>query len=70
MTLPVDISASVVVATIDRPQDLRTCLRCLVAQETSRPVEIVVVDNKPDSGLTPPVTPYFPGVILVDEQRK
>ncbi len=60
---------SVVVATCDRPDDLRRCLRSLVAQESSRPVEIVVVDNRPASGLTPPVVAEFPGVRLVREER-
>jgi O-antigen biosynthesis protein len=68
--LPPDISVSVVVATRDRPYELRDCLRCLLAQVTSRLVEIVVVDNNPISGLTPPVVTEFPGVILVTEQRK
>jgi GT2 family glycosyltransferase len=59
-----------VVATLDRPDDLRECLRCLAAQVTTRPVEIIVVDNNPDSGLTAPVVAEFPGVVLVDERRK
>src|SRR5205814_10222425 len=62
--------ASIVVATYDRPEDLRTCLRCLVAQVSPRGVEIVVVDNNPASGLTPPVVAEFPGVRLVNEPRK
>jgi len=61
---------SVVVATLDRPDDLRECLCCLAAQASPRPVEIIVVDNNPDSGLTPPVVAEFPGVTLVDERRK
>jgi len=58
------------VATLDRPDELRECLRCLVAQVSSRPVEIIVVDNNPDSGLTAPVLVEFPDVVLVDERRK
>jgi len=68
--LPAEVSASIVVATCDRPEDLRTCLRCLVAQRSPRGVEIVVVDNNPASGLTPPVVAEFPGVRLVNEPRK
>jgi GT2 family glycosyltransferase len=68
--LPADVSVSVVVATLDRPDDLRECLRRLVAQESPRLVEIVVVDNNPSSGLTPPVVAEFPGVVLVDEARR
>ena len=65
-----DVPASVVVATYDRPDDLRNCLRHLTAQEATRPVEIVVVDNHPASGLTPPVIAEFPGVVFVDEIRQ
>lgn len=68
--LPPHISASVVIATLDRPDDLRRCLRSLMAQVSPRPVEIVVVDNNPSSGLTPPIVAEFPGVVLVSEQRK
>jgi GT2 family glycosyltransferase len=69
-TLPVDIPVSVVVATLDRPQDLRTCLSHLTAQVSPRPVEIIVVDNNPASGLTPPVVAEFPTVVLVSEPRR
>jgi glycosyltransferase involved in cell wall biosynthesis len=41
-----------------------------LAQETPRQVEIIVVDNNPDSGLTPPVVAEFPGVVLVNESRR
>jgi GT2 family glycosyltransferase len=58
------------VATLDRPDDLRECLTYLVAQETSRTVEIIVVDNHPASGLTPLVVAEFSGVRLVTEQRR
>ncbi|MDY7012784.1 MAG: glycosyltransferase, partial [Cyanobacteriota bacterium] len=68
--LPDSIPVSINLATYDRPDDLRNCLRCLVAQDTSRPVEIVVVDNHPASGLTPPVVAEFPGVKLVSESRQ
>ncbi len=68
--LPADISVSVIVGTFDRPDDLRNCLRCLVAQDSPRQVEIIVVDNHPASGITPPVVSEFPGVILVSEPRQ
>jgi glycosyltransferase involved in cell wall biosynthesis len=68
--LPADVPVSIVVATLDRPDDLRDCLRHLLAQETPRQVEIIVVDNNPDSGLTPPVVAEFPGVVLVNESRR
>lgn len=69
-SLPDDVPVSVVVATFDRPDDLRNCLHHLTAQQTRRLVEIVVVDNHPISGLTPPVVQEFPGVVLVEEARQ
>jgi len=68
--LPDEVPVSVVVATYDRPGDLRGCLRRLTVQESTRPVEIVVVDNNPTSGLTPPVVAEFPGTRLVTEPRQ
>jgi len=68
--LSADVPVSVVVATRDRPGDLRNCLQCLVAQISPRHVEIVVIDNNPGSGLTPPVVADFPDVILVNEPRQ
>ena len=68
--LPPTVAASVVVATYDRPAELARCLGHLRAQETRRPVEIVVVDNHPASGLTRPVVEAVPGVVLVEEPRQ
>jgi len=62
--------ASIVVATYDRPHDLRECLRSLLAQTTTRQTEIIVVDNHPVSGLTPLVVAEFPGVRLLSEPRQ
>ncbi|GFE71018.1 glycosyltransferase [Chroococcus sp. FPU101] len=68
--LPDHISVSIVVATYDRPDDLSKCLSSLISQETSRKVEIIVVDNHPASGLTPPALKQFSDVILVKESRQ
>lgn len=68
--LPDDVPVSIVIATFDRPDDLRNCLTHLRQQNTSRPVEIVVVDNHPSSGLTPPIVRDFPEVVLIKEQRQ
>ena len=68
--LPSTVPASVVVATYDRPAELARCLDRLRAQDTRRPVEIVVVDNHPASGLTRPVVAAAPGVVLVEEPRQ
>src|SRR5690606_30811582 len=62
-------SVSVVISTADRPDDLRTCLTALSAQRYAGRTEIVVVDNRPASGMTPPVVAEFPGVRLVSEPR-
>ncbi len=70
MALNVHIPVSIVIATYDRPQDLKECLSSLLAQRSPRPVEIIVVDNHPASGLTPPMVAEFPGVKLVSELRK
>lgn len=61
---------SIVVATSDRPHDLRECLRSIVAQTTSHRTEIIVVDNRPASGLTAPVVEDFPQVRLIREPRQ
>lgn len=68
--LPDSVPVSIVVGTYDRPDDLAKCLESLVSQETSRKVEIIVVDNHPASGLTPPILNQFPDVMLVKESRK
>lgn len=62
-------SASVVIATRDRPEDLRRCLTSLAAQRTTRRLEVVVVDNNPASGLTAAVAAEFPAVRVHDEPR-
>lgn len=68
--LPPSVPVSVVLATLDRPDDLRQALRGLTAQQTPRELDIVVVDNHPASGQTPRVVAEFPGVRLVEEPRR
>ena len=63
------LSASVVIATCDRPEALRECLGSLSKQKTIHSFEIIVVDNHPASGLTAPVVAEFPGVRKIDEVR-
>ena len=67
--LPSDLPISIIITTCDRPATLATCLRHLQAQQTKRPLEIIVADNRPSSGLTPPIVAQFPGVQLVSEPR-
>ena len=68
---PLDPSCdvSIVIATCDRPGDLRRALRSLSRLRSARRVEIVVVDNHPASGLTAPVVSEYPAVRLVEEER-
>ncbi len=61
--------ASIVIATRDRPEDLRRCLRSLLNHRARTPFEIVVVDNAPRSGKTAPVIAEFPSVTFVPEAR-
>jgi GT2 family glycosyltransferase len=67
--LPASVSVSIVLATYDRPDQLKQSLQSLHGQDSPRNIEIVVVDNHPSSGLTPPVVAQFPGVVLVSEIR-
>lgn len=60
---------SVMVATCGRPDDLRRCLTSLLASETKRRVQFIVVDNRPGSGSTREVLKEFPDVELIEECR-
>lgn len=61
--------ATIVVTTCHRPNELRRCLESLSATRTTRPLQIVVVDNRPSLGSAAPVVREFPGVELVLEHR-
>lgn len=61
---------SIVLATRDRPDDLRRCLRSLRAQRTRHPVEVVVVDNHPATGQARAAAAEYPGVVWVEEPRR
>lgn len=71
VTLPAAVPVCVAVCTYDRPDDLARCLTSLVDQAaaTARPVDLLVVDNHPASGLTSPVVDAFPSVRYVAEER-
>ena len=68
--LPASISASIIISTYDRPEDLQATLRSVCQLHTTRQVEIIVIDNHPASGLTPPVVAQFPQVRYLSERRK
>jgi GT2 family glycosyltransferase len=68
--LPPDIRVSVVIPTCNRPEDLRRCLSALVHERRTRPVEVVVVDNRPGpSSPTRAVVSEFEAIICIDEPR-
>ncbi|MEB3295333.1 MAG: glycosyltransferase [Synechococcales bacterium] len=74
LQLDPQIAVSIVVATCDRPEALACCLQSLSQQCHQRSLEIIVVDNRPASGLTPPVVTTFADctplpVKLVQEPR-
>jgi glycosyltransferase involved in cell wall biosynthesis len=58
---------SIAIATYDRPASLARCLESLLAQRATRPFEIVVVDNHPQSGLTKPLYEKFSGIRWMEE---
>jgi O-antigen biosynthesis protein len=65
-----DIPVTIIIGTHDRPADLQNCLSGLTALAVKRPLEIIVVDNNPATGLTRPVVDQFPAVRLVEERRQ
>jgi glycosyltransferase involved in cell wall biosynthesis len=68
--LPNNISVSIIVPSFDRPQQLRHALQSLTRQKSNRPIEIIVIDNHPQSRLTPPIVAEFAGVKLISERRQ
>lgn len=65
--LPANVSVSIVVATRDRPDELRRCLEALTNLDSHRPIEILVVDNNPESALTSATAKLFEGVRLLTQ---
>jgi GT2 family glycosyltransferase len=57
------MTATVIVVTLSRPDCVRRCLNCLLAQEP-RPDQIIVVDASADD-LTKIATAEFPGVVYL-----
>jgi glycosyltransferase involved in cell wall biosynthesis len=68
--LPQEVSISIVISTYDRPAELYRCLTHLVEQTAHRPVQILVVDNHPSSGLIFPVVEKFPNALLLHEPHR
>lgn len=61
---------SVVLATRDRPRELRRCLQSLTSLSTPHRLEILVVDNRPNAPETAEVVRDFPTATLVPEPRQ
>jgi GT2 family glycosyltransferase len=59
---------SIIIPTCDRPADLERCLSSLLALKSRHQFEIIVVDNRPASGLSKTVAERFP-VKYVAEAR-
>jgi glycosyltransferase involved in cell wall biosynthesis len=65
-----DVRVSIVLPTCNRPDDLRRCLTAVHAQQALRPLEVVVIDNRPGpASPTPAVVREFDGVRLIEEPR-
>jgi GT2 family glycosyltransferase len=68
--LPADVAVSIVIPTCNRPDDLRRCLSAVRAQRGSRPLEIVVIDNRPGpSSPTRAVAAEFSEIVFIEETR-
>ena len=61
---------SVIVPTCDRPADLHRCLRSLQRQRTRHTLDVIVVDNRPSSGIAAAVAREFPSVRVISEARR
>jgi len=61
---------SIILATCDRPQELRRCLASLTSLSHSHELEVLVVDNRPAVKATAEVVAEFPSVVLVPEPRQ
>jgi len=66
-TLP--LTASIVLCTLDRPQELSNCLHELSHQHFTTSYEVIVVDNNPASGLTAPIAQRYPVRYLGEKRR-
>jgi glycosyltransferase involved in cell wall biosynthesis len=64
------VSVSIVIGTFNRPDALARCLKSLADQETTRPIEIIVVDNCPQSGQSAPIVAQFSQARYVAETRQ
>ncbi|TAE76293.1 MAG: glycosyltransferase [Verrucomicrobia bacterium] len=64
-----EIGVSIIVATCDRPSDLRRCLTSIFGLATRRRLQVIVVDNRPGRPGIRQVLQDFPTAELVEEGR-
>ena len=65
-----DVRVSIVIPTCNRSDDLYRCLAALEPERRSRPVEVVVVDNRPGpSSVTRTTVAHFNDVTFVEEPK-
>ncbi|WP_193214871.1 glycosyltransferase [Luteolibacter marinus] len=69
LELPDSVGVSLIIATCDRPADLRRCLESIFALETKRRLQVIVVDNRPGLAGIREVLGDFPSVELVEEPK-
>ncbi len=67
--LPESRTATIIVTTCNRPEQLRRCLASLRTLRTARSLQLVVVDNRPHLNAAAPVVREFPEVELVLEPQ-
>ncbi len=67
--LPALVAVSIMVPTCDRPETLRRCLTALTQQISPRAIHLLVIDNHPQSQLTPPIVAEFPQIQLIREPQ-
>ena len=65
-----DVGVSIVIPSCNRPDDLRRCLESIETQRGARPLEVIVIDNRPGpASPTAAVARAFERVTLLEEHR-
>ena len=69
-SVPRKFSVSIVIATYERPMELKECLKSLKKIKLPNNINIIVVDNHPKAEVLSKVRREFPEVIFIKEERK
>lgn len=64
-----EITVSIIICTLDRPQELKNCLTALANHDTTISCEVIVVDNNPGSNLTLSIVEEFKVHYLTEYRR-